>query len=260
MTAAPVTGAPADPVLVFAGGGAGVPIVRLLAEAFARTRPDLRIEVPPSIGTTGGIRAAAQGAVAVGLIGRPLRDEEKALGLTAAIYARTALVIAAHRGVADNNITSAALVEIYLGKKTRWSDGHEIIVLTREPGDSTIEILQQKIPGFAAAYAESQEAKRWLTLLSEQQMNETLSRTPHTIGFSDLGAITAQRLSIKVLSLDGVYPLPQHVLSARYPLVKVLAFVYRNEALPVGARVFMDFVKSKEGTRILRANGYLPGE
>lgn len=261
VPASPVPTAAAEPSsLIFAGGGSGVPIVRLLAEAFARARPDVRIDVPASIGTSGGIRAAADGAITVGLIARPLRDTEKGLGLTALTYARTAVVIGAHPRVADNNITVAELVEVYRGKKTRWRDGQEIIVLTREPGDSVIEVLQERVPGFSEAYAESQRTKRWTTLYSAQQMNEVLARTPYAIGVSDMGVITSERWPIKVLNYNGVYPLPQYVTNGRYPLVKILAFVFRREGLPTGARAFMDFVRSKDGTRILRASGYLPGE
>jgi phosphate transport system substrate-binding protein len=250
---------PAQP-LVFAGGGSGIPIVRLLADAFARTRPDVHIEVPPSIGTGGGIRAAAEGAITVGLIGRTLRDSERALGLSVLTYAQTAIVFGTHRTVGEHNITTTALLDIYRGTKTRWDDGHEIVVLTREPGEATIEVLEQRIPGFAAVYAESYQAKRWTVLRSEPAMNEALSRTPHAIGVTDLGAITAEQWSIKVLSFNGIYPLAPHVLSGRYPLVKTLSFVYRRDALPAGARAFFEFVRSKEGTRILKASGYLPGD
>jgi len=259
VTTAPVPAAEQSP-LVFAGGGSGVPIVRLLAEAFVRTRPDVRIEVPASIGTGGGIRAAAEGAITVGLIARPLRDTEKGLGLSTLTYARTAVVIGAHPRVVDNNITAGELVDVYRGKKTRWRDGQEIIVLTREPGDSIIEVLQERVPGFSEAYAESQRAKRWTTLYSAQQMNEVLAKTPHAIGVSDMGVITSERWPIKVLNFNGVYPLPQYVTTGRYPLVRILAFVFRREGLPTGARAFIDFVRSKDGTRILRASGYLPGE
>lgn len=246
--------------LVFAGGGSALPIVRLLAEAFGRVRPEIKIDVPASLGTGGGIRAVADGAIDVGLLGRPLREAEKSLGLTALPFARTALVIGAHRTVADENITFEDLVNIYKGRKTRWKDGREIVVLTREPGDSSIEVLEHKVPGFKEAYAESISAKRWTVLYAEQQMNQTLARTSYAIGVSDMGAITAERLSIKVLNVNGVFPLAQNVLGGKYPLVKTLSFGFRKDELSAAARAFIDFVRSKEGAKIMRVHGYLPGE
>ena len=116
-------GQPLPRPLTFAGSGTNLPIIRALAEAFRRAHPDVNIDVPASIGSTGGIRAAAEGAIAVGLISRPLRDREKGLGLIVVPYARTAVVIGAHPTVADDGITFEDLVSIYRGVKSRWKDG-----------------------------------------------------------------------------------------------------------------------------------------
>ncbi len=248
-----------SPPLVFAGSGTNLPITRLLVEAFSRVRPGIKIEVPASIGSLGGIRAAADGAIAIGLISRPLKAEEKGLGLTVLPYARTAVVIGAHQSVPDDGITFDDLVQIYKGTKTRWKDGPEIVVLARESGDSFIEVLGREIPGFKEVYDESQRAKRWLTLFTYQEMLAALVKTRDAIGFADLGAITAERLPIKALKVNGVPPTPETVLSGRYPLVKTLAFVFRNDRLPAAARGFMDFVRSSDGEKIVKANGYLVG-
>jgi phosphate transport system substrate-binding protein len=252
--------APPSVPLVFAGSGSNLAIIRLQAKEFGRAHPEIKIEVPASIGSTGGIRAAADGAVAMGLVSRPLNEREKGLGLAVLPYARTAVVIGAHPSVADDGITSEELVRIYKGAKTRWKDGREIIVLTREPGDSSIEVLEREIQGFKDAYAESHRAKRWTTLYTDQKMNQVLARTPYAIGLSDMGAITAERLPIKALKVSGVPPTAENVSSGRYALVKTLAFVFLKDKLPAGTKAFLDFVRSREGEKILRANGYLPGE
>jgi phosphate transport system substrate-binding protein len=255
-----VAGESAPAPLVFAGSGSSLPITRLLAEAFRQRRPELTIEVPASIGSTGGIRAVADGATALGLISRPLKASEQALGLTVVPYARTAVVIGAHPTVADEGITFDDLIQIYKGTKTRWSDGREIIVLTREPGDSSIEVLERTVPGFKEVFAESQQAKRWMTLFKDQEMNQTLATKPYALGLSDLGAITAEQLPIKALTLNGVPPTPDHVRSGRYSLVKTLSFVFIPDKLPKEAWAFLDFVRLPEAAQLLVAHGYLPGD
>jgi len=90
-------------------------------------------------------------------------------------------------------------------------------------------------------------------------MLAALVKTRDAIGFADLGAITAERLPIKALKVNGVPPTPETVLNGRYPLVKTLAFVFRNDRLPAAARGFMDFVRSSDGEKIVKANGYLVG-
>lgn len=162
-------------------------------------------------------------------------------------YARTAVVIGVHPSVPEDEISFEDLVNIYRGTKTRWRNGQEIIVLTREPGDSSIEVLERQIPGFKKAYAESRQAKRWTTLLTDQEMNRVLARTPHAIGLSDMGALTVERLPIKPLKINGIPPATADVRSAKYPLVRTLVF-----------EAFLHFVRSSDGERILTANGYLP--
>lgn len=255
-----VAGEPRSTPLVFAGSGTNLAITQLLAEAFRQRHPELTIEVPASIGSAGGIRAAAEGAVALGLVSRPLKPQEQALGLAALPYARTAVVIGVHPTVAEDAITFADLINIYQGVKTRWRDGREIIVLTREPSDSSIEVLERSIPGFKEVFDESHKAKRWTILFKDQEMNQALATKPYAIGLSDLGAISAERLSIKALKVNGVLPTPDDIHSGRYPLVKTLSFVFRPDKIPPEAQAFIEFVRSPVEEQILLSHGYLPGD
>lgn len=249
--------APRTP-LIFAGSGTNLPIIRILAQVFAKQYPNIDIEVPASIGSTSGIRAVADNAIAIGLISRPLKESEKGFGLDLVTYAHTPLIIAVHPSVAEEKITAAEIIDIYRGTKRSWKSGREIIVLTREPGDSSIEAMAKGVPGFREVYEESWKAQRWSTLLTDLAMNKTLAKTPQAIGFSDLGAITIEGHRIKALMVNGVAPTLKNVEEGKYPLVKPLIFVFHQEKLPLAAREFLAFVRSKAGAKILRANGYLP--
>ena len=259
ILACPATGGQAPgSTMVFAGSGSNLPAIRVLAKEFEKQNPGVRIDVPASIGSSSGIRAAADGAIAIGLVSRPLKESEKGLGLEAVTYARTPLIIGVHPGVAEENISYAEIIDIYRGKKSRWQNGSDIIVLTREPGDSTIEMMSRVAPGFREVYEESQKAKRWTTLLKDLEMNQTLAKTPDAIGFSDLGALTVERHRIKPLRVNGVAPALKNLENGSYTLMKPLMFVFHKEKLPPAAAKFIAFVRSKEGARILRENGYLP--
>lgn len=246
--------------LVFAGSGMSLPITRLLAEAFGRAHPGFRIEFPSSLGSRGGIRAVAEGAITVALVSRPLTEAEQGLGLTVLPYARTALIVGTHLAVTDDNITFDDLVSVYRGTKTRWRDGREIVVLTRQADESSIELLVRTVPGFGDAYADSVRAKRWTILFTDQSMNSMLSRTPHAIGLTDAGVLTVERLPIKALKVNGVPPTPENVASGAYPLVKTLAYAFRSDRLPAVARAFLDFTRSRAAHKVLAANGYLPAD
>ena len=260
LTVTPAHAGQAPGSLVLAGSGPNLAITRLLAEAFTKRRTDVRIEIPASLGSTGGIRAAADGAITVGLVSRPLRESEKGLGLTVLAYARSPIILAVHPTVAEDAITADDLVRIYQGTKTRWEDGSEIVLLTREPDDSGIEVLESKIPAFKAAHVTCRQAKRCTVLFTEQEMIHSLAERPRSLGLTDLGAIRAEGVLVKPLAFNGVRPTPEEVQRGRYPLVRTLAFVFRKEQLPAEAAAFLAFVRSTEGEKILRADGYISGE
>ncbi|MHC1725699.1 MAG: PstS family phosphate ABC transporter substrate-binding protein [Syntrophobacteraceae bacterium] len=246
--------------VVFAGSGACLPIIRLLAEEFMRTHPGTDIEVPSSIGSRGGIRACAAGAVSVGLISRNLEANELNLGLTVVPFARTAVVLGVHPSVSEDGITHEDIIDIYKGIKSRWADGQEIIVLTREPRDSAIEAMGRVSPLFMKAYNESHQAKRWTILFTDAQMNSAIMDTPGSIGLTDSGSIVTERLNIKTLTINGVFPTSESVRSGKYPLFKDLSFVFSKERLSGQARAFMEFVHSEDGKGIIEQSGYLLAE
>jgi hypothetical protein len=92
----------------------------------------------------------------------------------------------------------------------------------------------------------------WTILYSEPRMHEALLTLPFALGLSDLGTTTLERLPIKVLSIDGIAPTPENVANGRYPFVKTLRFVWRENTLPVSARAFVGFVQSENGAELLR--------
>lgn len=120
-----------------------------------------------------------------------------------------------------------------------------------------IELLEEQIPEFKQVYAESQRTKRWTTLYTDQEMSQTLAKTPYAIGISDLGTITTKQLPIKALRVNGVSPTLENLTSGKYSLVRSLSFVFLQDKLPAKAKTFLDFVQSSEGKKILKANGYL---
>ena len=244
--------------LIFAGSGVNLGITRLLANAFTAGHPRTTINIPGSIGSNGAIKAVADNAITLGLISRPLKEAEKSPGLVARPYACVPIVVGAHAAIADDEITFQELVDIYKGTKTRWKDGNEIIVQTREPFDSGFQVLEKQIPGFKEAFAESFRMKRWAVFFTDQDANRALSTTRYAIGITDLGMIRAEHLNIKALKLNGIIPGPESLLSGQYPLRRELSFLYRDETLPEDARAFLDFVRTEAGADILKSNGYLP--
>jgi phosphate transport system substrate-binding protein len=244
--------------LTAAGSGVNLGITRLLVEGFVKIHPEIRIDIPGSIGTKGAIAAIADGAITLGLVSQPLKEEEKTQDISVLPYAWVAIVIGVHPTVPDQNITSGELVEIFKGTKTQWKNGEEIIVQARDKSDSGFLVLQNNIPGFREAYTESQKNNLWTLYFTDQDANQALAMTPYAIGVTDLGMIATEHLRIKVLPFNGIEPNQKNLQNGTYPLSRQLSFIYREENLPEEARQFLAFVFSEKGRNILKSNGYIP--
>ena len=244
--------------LVAAGSGVNLAITRLLVAGFVEGDGGSAIEVPGSIGTQGAIKAVAEGAIALGLISRPLKDEEKKAGMVERPYARVAMVIGAHPTVLDNDISDQQFIEVIQGTRTTWRDGKEIIVQVREKFDSGFQILGKAIPGFNEVYWQSLTEKRWHVAYNDQDANRALATTPYAIGVTDAGMVASEGLPIKMLKYNGITPSLDTLENGTYPLVRQLLFLYRDEQLTEELRRFLGFVFSEKGAAILRAHNYLP--
>ncbi len=241
---------------IIAGSGSNLPITSRLVEQYNQLEGK-DAKVPKSIGSSGAIKAASEGVISLGLISRPLKQEELNQGLKQIPYARVGIIIGTNSDVLDNNITSQDLVDIFWGKKNRWQNGQMIIVLSREKGDSTNKVLEDLIPGFKNALHDSLKKKRWQVYYTDLEESEAIVNTPSSIGFTDTGALTALNLRIKPLQVNGIEPTIANLKNGSYPLYKDLFFVYKESASEETTK-FLDFVRSDEGQRIISANGGIP--
>jgi phosphate transport system substrate-binding protein len=244
-------------VVHLAGSGSNLAITRALAEAFQVVRPDLHVVVFDSIGSTGGVQAAYDDVIDLGLISRPLREREAALGLFTIPYARVPVVVAVNLGVPDQTITTDQLIDIYAGRHTHWSDGTPIVVLQRERGDSSHQVIDAALPEFAVVNEVAYREARWRVVDSDEAMQEALSITAGAVGLFDLGTIALQRLPVRPLRIAGIEPSEASVQSRRYPFAKELEFVCVDQ--PSGAAAeFLRFVDGEAGRRLMRSSGYIP--
>ncbi|MFA5040893.1 MAG: substrate-binding domain-containing protein [Bdellovibrionales bacterium] len=243
---------------VAAGSGVNLEITRILANAFMKDHEGVSISVPGSIGTKGAISAVADKAVMIGLISRPLKENEQRPLYTVTPYGKTPVVIGVNPSVPENGITSKELTEIYGGKKLTWSNGHDIVVQMREAYDSGFQIVEAAVPGFAAACDEARKTEKWTTYFTDQDANEAIAKFADSIGVSDLGMILSERRAIKPLSFDGVEPTVANISDGTYKLSRTLYFLTRADNLSEDAKAFMAFVRSDKGQAILNKHGYLP--
>lgn len=241
--------------LRLAGSGSNLPMARALSAALPRDDEPHPV-VHASIGSGGGVRALLDGVIDIALVSRPLKEGEREQGLVATPYARVPVMVAVHTSVPDEDITSDELVAIYEGRRTTWSDGSPIVVLQREPGDSSHTAVEAQVPGFREANEAAYADGRFRVLVRDDAMREALAETPGAVGLFGQGAIPTE-LPLRSLRIDGVVPSPETVEDGRYPFAKDLAFVTRGPPRGEAAR-FIELTLSPPGQAIIRRTGGLP--
>lgn len=249
--------------LHLAGSGSNLVLTRALAAAFRLHHADARLVVHDSIGSTGAVRATSDGAIAVGLIARPLRSEEQALGLHVTPYARIPITFIAHPDVRDRDITRAELVTSLRGEDAAWRDGTPLVWLLRERGDAGTESVAAHVVGFAEAQQEALATHRFRVLFHDDDMARGILGVRGALGISDLPAARAHMPTAPILTLDGVAPTCENVRLGLYPFYKDLAFVTRGSPRDLArdfpdretSRQFLAFVMSEEGRALIEAEG-----
>lgn len=240
--------------ITIAGAGGMISLVTELAKAFMADNNNIVIEVnQKSIETKGGIMSAAEGRVDIGMSSRPLKEEEKKLGINAIEIARVANVIGVNKSVTITDISSENVCRIYSGKAVKWSDvggsAEPIIVLTRPDADATKEVVRKHI----ACFKDLKEVASAVMVPTHPEMNKILINRPFTIGFTDTIATDDSAGAITALKLDGVSPGVENVRNGKYRMIKNMNLVVKGE--PKGdAKAFIDFVKGPKGVKIIEAN------
>ena len=232
-------------------GGTGVALggMNLLAEAFEAAHPDSEIEVLPSLGSSGGVKALLAGAI----------DAETEQGAIARLYATTPLAVVTSTGTDAAAVTTPDLAKIYAGTLREWPSGEAIRVVLRPESESDTQILRGLSDDMAAAVDDALKRPGLVSATNDQENAETLERLPGSVGVIALSQIATEGRKLKVLELDGIRPTPGATDARSQRLIKSLYIVSTAQTAPA-AEAFLDFVFSPEGRAILAANDHTPAE
>jgi phosphate transport system substrate-binding protein len=243
------------PKVVISGTGDSYELLQAIAKAMMAKVSGVQIELPESIGSTAGIKAVVAGKANLARVARPLKEQEKELGLTQQLFANTPVVFAVNPDINGiDNITTEQILGIYSGKITDWSrlgvKPGKIYPLTREQGDSSLRILNEMLPGFADV--NNPNAK---VMYLTPETVATLQGHKQTIGFVPLSATV--NTNLKVLKINGIEPSIEKVLSGEYKYLIPLGVVYKGQ--PQGfTKEFIDFLYSEDAKKIIKTMGAVP--
>ena len=242
----------ADPIRI-GGTGSAISTMQLMADAYQKVRPDVSIEIIPALGSGGGIKAVAAGVLSIGLSGRPLKPTERAQNLNHLEFARTPFVFASQKPYPG--LTLAKVVQIYDGTISTWPDGSTVRLVMRPESDSETALLRGISPEMNQALTVAHTRAGLHTAMTDPDMADALEKVPGSIGSSTLALILSENRRIKPIPLNKVAPSVATMKNGTYPYTKPL-YLVTSAALTPEARDFIQYMKSKEGIKLLLRNGY----
>jgi len=237
------------------GTGAALGTLQLLAQAYAKSHPEARITVLPSMGSGGGIKAVLAGAVQIGLSSRPLSEAETRAGAVATAYGRTPFVFATAAANPATGITTQNLVDFYAGKVDAWPDGAKLRLVLRPIGDSDSETIKALSPAMREAKSAAEGRKGMVFTVTDQDTASMLEKVPGALGPTTLALLLSEKRALKALALNGVAPSTQNLANGSYPLARQMMIVTGPKTSPE-AQAFADFVRSGAGRDLLQQTGH----
>lgn len=137
------------------GTGDSQDLLRELGDLFEEQHPDTRVIVPESIGSSGGVKATVAGKCDLARLARPLKDKEKAHGLSSLVFSHSPVVMVVNESVTGlDSLTVDEIIGIYSGRISNWQElgapAAPIYVANREWGDSSRSVLARICPALPA--------------------------------------------------------------------------------------------------------------
>lgn len=232
------------------GNGNSLGTMRLLADAFDKQNPDMKVTVLPSIGTSGAIKAVPKGALDIGLSSRPLTEEERKLGTISIEYARTVLVFAVATKTKVSELTLDQIADIYGGKMVNWPDGSQIRPVMRQTGDDNSRQIKNISPALDKALSAAEQRPGMPFATNDQEAVDKTESVPGALVVTTLSQINSEHRPLRALTLDGVEPTVSNGVSGKYPYVRRMFVITQPDPSAVVKR-FIAFIQSPAGREIL---------
>src|SRR5512142_1270632 len=137
--------------IVIGGTGSARGGMKEIAKAFRKEHPEITVSFVPSLGSSGGIKAALSGSLDLALSARPLTDSERERGASAVEYARTPFLFTTKDASHADSLTLRKVASIYGGEAPQWPDGTPLRLVLRPEKDMDTLLLRSMCPALDIA-------------------------------------------------------------------------------------------------------------
>lgn len=247
------TAASAD-VLRIGGTGGALGMMTQMAAPFT-VASGIEVEVLPSLGSDGSLRAVADGAIDVALSARKLKPSEAKHDLAVVPFARTALVFVTSQPE-PNSWRDVELAGIFSSEIQKWKDGTPINIILRTKTDADTEIISTIFPGMRDAIKQAR-ARPDVPVASTDQDNAKLAQNlSGSFVQAGLSQIVSEKQNLHLVPINGIEPSIANFENGTYPYEKPFYMVFKPGNR--NAEALAKFLHSKAGLDALRGAGSLP--
>jgi len=240
------SGAELSGSILASGSTALQPLVELVAEGFMETNTGVDIQVQGG-GSGTGLTQVAEKQVDIGnsdvFAEEKLKDAdaEKAAALVDHQVAVVAIAAVTHPEAGVDSLTKQQLIDIFTGKVTNWKEvggADQKIQIINRPGSSGTRATFESF----ALGTKTEDLQGSIQEDSSGTVKKMIGETPGAIGYLGLSYLDD---SVKSLSLDGVEPSVDNVISGKYP-VWAYEHMYTNGEPNEVVKAFLDYFMTEE--------------
>lgn len=247
-------------------GSTTVNLAAAEAAEILRAEKKLSIQIDTQGGSSGGISMLGDGLVQIGMISKPLSEDDRKkypkVDFKATHIGEDAVAIIVSKDVWEGGVKALSkeqLKAIYEGRIKNWKDvggpDRRIAFFNKEPGRGTWEVFVHWV------YGDSKKAPP-VSFPEVGGNEETRNKVASTKGaMSQLSSSWADNKTTFALALkleDGkvVSPDTAHIANRSYPLSRPLYLITNGEPMSE-AKTFVDFMLSERGQALMPKHGYL---
>jgi len=211
------------------------------------------VTLVPSLGTSGGNSALADGVLDIAISGRPLTAAEAAKGLTIVAEFHTAFgLVTSHPK--PNGLKSSEIARLYQSDNPTWADGSPIRIILRPTTDSDSWLLDHHFPGMSKAMTALRKRADLSVAATDQDNADMAEQTPGSLTGATFTQVKMENRNLRFVPIDGAVPSLEFNKTGAYPFGKSLYLVLGARKCPACER-FLAFLRSPDGVTALRQAG-----
>jgi len=235
------------------------PIADGFAEVFKDVYPEVIITVNKS-GSGTGAAALVDNRCDIATMSRFMKDKEFKDAITKGVFpvahavAMDGVCIVVHPSNPVSALTTEQVRNIYLGKIKNWNQvggsSSPIVAISRDTASGTYDTFE----GFIMKGQKMDSSIEYVS--TNPQAFARVKNTRGAIGYVGFGFV---QTGVKALTLDGIKPSKQTILSGKYPVSRPL-FMFTNGYPELGstAHKFVTFHLTEIGQEVVEDKGFVP--